>query len=824
MAKSAKRSKARRKPSAGKTKARPVPRKKASAKKPVSRKSATKKAPPRSATAGKTAAKTRAAKTPAAKTPAAETPAKTAVRSTVARKGAAAKASKFKITPALVAAHGLKPDEYDRLRELIGRAPSLTELGIFSAMWNEHCSYKSSKIHLRTLPTTAPWVIQGPGENAGVIDIGDGLACVFKMESHNHPSYIEPYQGAATGVGGILRDVFTMGARPIACLNALSFGAPEHAKTRHLVSGVVAGIGGYGNSFGVPTVGGQMRFHTRYDGNNLVNAMAVGLAETDKIFYAAASGVDMPIVYLGSKTGRDGIHGASMASAEFDEDSEAKRPTVQVGDPFSEKLLLEACLEIMAKDCVIAIQDMGAAGLTCSAVEMGAKGDLGVTLDLDAVPCRESKMSAYEMMLSESQERMLMVLKPEKEQEAEAIFRKWGLDFAIVGHTTPTKRFIVRHAGKVMADLPIKELGDEAPVYDRPHVETPRHEVIHAADVTPPMSIVEALTYLIGSPDLCSKRWVWEQYDHVIGGNTVQRPGGDAGVVRVLDGPKALALTSDVTPRYCEADPFEGGKQAVAEAWRNITAVGGRPLAVTDNLNFGNPERPEIMGQLVGCIRGIGEACRALDFPVVSGNVSLYNETNGRAILPTPTIGGVGLLDDFTKSATLAFKAEDDAILLIGESTGWLGQSLYLREICQREEGAPPPVDLAAERRNGDFVRALIAEGIVTAVHDLSDGGLLVALAEMAMASGIGAELETAPLTPHAFWFGEDQARYVVTVRASIAERTMARARAAGVPVRQLGLTGGDALTLKGERPILVTKLRERFEGWLPGYMAGGVG
>ena len=550
-------------------------------------------------------------------------------------------------------------------------------------MWNEHCSYKSSKIHLRRLPTKAPWVIQGPGENAGVIDIGDGLAVVFKMESHNHPSYIEPYQGAATGVGGILRDVFTMGARPIACLDALSFGGPAHPKTRHIVSGVVAGIGGYGNSFGVPTVGGSVRFHTRYDGNCLVNAMAVGLAETDKIFYAAASGVGMPIVYLGSKTGRDGIHGATMASAEFGEDSEEKRPTVQVGDPFAEKLLLEACLEIMADDCVIAIQDMGAAGLTCSAVEMGAKGDLGVTLDLDRVPCRETGMSAYEMMLSESQERMLMVLKPEKERDAEAIFKKWGLDFAVVGVTTPTKRFIVRHGGKVMADLPIKELGDEAPVYDRPHVETRKPAVVSAADVTPPVQTAEALLRLIGSPDLCCKRWVWEQYDHVIQGNTVQRPGGDAAVVRVNDGPKGLALTCDVTPRYCEADPFEGGKQAVAEAWRNLTAVGARPLAVTDNLNFGSPERPEIMGQLAGCIDGIAEGCRALDFPVVSGNVSLYNETNGRAILPTPTIGGVGLIDDFTKSATLAFKAADEAILLIGETAGWLGQSLYLREILR---------------------------------------------------------------------------------------------------------------------------------------------
>src|SRR4051795_4053220 len=590
------------------------------------------------------------------------------------------------ITPELVAEHGLKPEEYERILQLIGREPTITELGIFSAMWNEHCSYKSSKIHLRGLPTKGACVIQGPGENAGVIDIGDGLAVVFKMESHNHPSYIEPYQGAATGVGGILRDVFTMGARPIACLNALSFGTPAHQRTRHLVAGVVAGIGGYGNSFGVPTVGGSVRFHTRYDGNNLVNAMAVGLAPSDKIFYAAASGVGMPIVYLGSKTGRDGIHGASMASAEFGEDSDAKRPTVQVGDPFSEKLLLEACLEIMAKDCVIAIQDMGAAGLTCSAVEMGAKGDLGVVLDLDKVPTREAGMTAYEMMLSESQERMLMVLKPEKEQEAEAIFRKWGLDFAVVGYTTPSKRFVVKHGGQVMADLPIKELGDEAPVYDRPHVTLPALPIIHARDVKVPVGIAAALQKLIATPELCSKRWVWEQYDHVILGNTVQRPGGDAAVVRVQDGPKGLALTVDVTPRYCEADPYQGGKQAVAEAWRNLVAVGARPLAVTDNLNFGNPERPEIMGQLVGAIRGIAEACKALDFPVVSGNVSLYNETNGRAILPTPTIGGVGVLDDFTKAATLAFNAADEAILLIGETKGWLGQSLYLRDICEREE------------------------------------------------------------------------------------------------------------------------------------------
>jgi len=740
-------------------------------------------------------------------------------------------ASSIPITPALVAEHGLKPDEYKRILELIGREPTLTELGIFSAMWNEHCSYKSSRVHLRTLPTAGPQVIQGPGENAGIVDIGDGLACVFKMESHNHPSYIEPYQGAATGVGGILRDVFTMGARPIACLNALFFGAPGHPKTRHLVAGVVAGIGGYGNSFGVPTVGGSVRFHARYDGNCLVNAMAVGIARKDRIFYSAASGVGMPIVYLGSKTGRDGIHGASMASAEFGEDSEEKRPTVQVGDPFSEKLLLEACLEIMGRGCVIAIQDMGAAGLTSSSTEMGAKGDLGVTLNLDKVPCREEGMTAYEMMLSESQERMLMVLKPEKEKEAEAVFRKWGLDFAVVGETTADRRFIVRHRGETMADLPIKELGSEAPVYHRPFVTMPKRPAIEAASVPPPESLADALVTLIGTPDLCSKRWVWEQYDHIIGGNTVQRPGGDAAVLRVGEGPKGLALATDVTPRYCEADPFEGGKQAVVECWRNLTAVGATPLAVTDNLNFGNPERPEIMGQFVGCVRGIAEACKALEFPVVSGNVSLYNETKiageefGRAILPTPTIGGVGIIGDFRKSATLAFKREGEAIVLIGETLGWLGQSIYLREIHEREEGAPPPVDLTEERENGDFVRALILDGTATAAHDLSDGGLAIAVAEMALASGIGAVLTEAPadIPAHAHWFGEDQARYLITVPADKADAVLARAQEAAVPALRIGVTGGDALLLPGERALPLKALSDRFEQWLPRYMARGL-
>ncbi|MEN3931709.1 phosphoribosylformylglycinamidine synthase subunit PurL [Microvirga sp. W0021] len=726
------------------------------------------------------------------------------------------------ITPELVKEHGLTPDEYKRFCDLIGREPTITELGIVSAMWNEHCSYKSSRLHLKGLPTEAPWVIQGPGENAGIIDIGDGLACAFKMESHNHPSFIEPYQGATTGVGGILRDVFTMGARPIAALNALRFGEPSHPKTRHLISGVVAGVGGYGNSFGVPTVGGQFGFHPCYNGNNLVNAMAVGLVKTDEIFYAAATGVGNPIVYLGSKTGRDGIHGATMASAEFDDKSDEKRPTVQVGDPFAEKLLLEACLELMQSDSVIAIQDMGAAGLTCSAVEMGAKGNLGVELDLDKVPCREEGMTAYEMMLSESQERMLMVLKPEKEKEAEAIFIKWGLDFAIIGKTTEKLRFVVKHHGKVMADLPIKELGDEAPIYDRPHVPTPKQPVITPESISPPVTNRDALIKLIGSPDQCSKRWVWEQYDHLILGNTVQAPGGDSALVRVQDGPKALALTADVTPRYCGADPVEGGKQAVAEAWRNITAVGGTPLAITDNLNFGNPERPHVMGQLVGCLKGIGDACRELSFPVVSGNVSLYNETNGEGILPTPTIGGVGLLDDVMRSASVAFKRENDAVILIGDTAGWLGQSIYLADICGREEGAPPPVDLAVEKCNGDFVRGLIRDGLVDTVHDCSEGGIALAVAEMAIAKGIGMTFSNPPtkLPLHALLFGEDQARYVLSVPAQQAQDILEKAKSAGVPAFWIGMTGGTSLHLPQELPISVNELKQAHESWLPDYMA----
>ncbi|HEX8064203.1 MAG TPA: phosphoribosylformylglycinamidine synthase subunit PurL, partial [Allosphingosinicella sp.] len=609
------------------------------------------------------------------------------------------------ITPEIVAEHGLSPQEYERVLHALGREPNLTELGIFSVMWSEHCSYKSSRIHLKKLPTAAPWVICGPGENAGVIDIGDNQAAIFKMESHNHPSYIEPYQGAATGVGGILRDVFTMGARPVANLNALRFGRPDHPKTRHLLAGVVAGIGGYGNCVGVPTVGGEVNFHRAYDGNILVNAMTVGVADQDKIFYSAAAGIGNPVVYVGSKTGRDGIHGATMASADFSEDSEEKRPTVQVGDPFTEKLLIEACLELMASDAIVAIQDMGAAGLTSSSVEMASKGGVGLELDMNSVPCRETGMTPYEMMLSESQERMLMVLKPGREPEAEAIFRKWELDFAVIGRVTDTGRLVLKWNGETAADIPLAPLADDAPCYDRPWVPTPKPGPL--ADVPECADVAADLLKLMACPDLASRRWIWEQYDHMVGADTVQRPGGDAAVVRVHGTQKALAITTDVTPRYCFADPHEGGKQAIAEAWRNLCAVGATPLATTDCMNFGNPQRPEIMGQFVGCIKGMAEACRALDLPIVSGNVSLYNETKGEdgsgsAILPTPAIGGVGLLIDWRKAVGIAFKGSGDVIVIVGTRRGHLGQSLWLREIHGREDGPPPPVDLAAERSAGE--------------------------------------------------------------------------------------------------------------------------
>ncbi len=688
------------------------------------------------------------------------------------------------ITEDLIAAHGLKPDEYQRILEIIGRVPSFTELGIFSAMWNEHCSYKSSKKWLRTLHTTGPQVICGPGENAGVVDIGDGLAVIFKMESHNHPSYIEPHQGAATGVGGILRDVFTMGARPIAAMNALSFGEPSHPKTAHLVKGVVEGIGSYGNAFGVPTVGGEVRFHRSYNGNCLVNAFAAGLAEADKIFYSAASGVGMPVVYLGAKTGRDGVGGATMASAEFDDTIEEKRPTVQVGDPFTEKRLLEACLELMASGAVISIQDMGAAGLTCSAVEMGDKGGLGIKLQLDNVPQREARMTAYEMMLSESQERMLMVLKPEMEAEAKAIFDKWDLDFAIVGETIPEDRFLILHGNEIKADLPLSKLSSSAPEYDRPWAPTPAAAPLGAVPAIDP---IDALKALLSSPSYAHMAWVWEQYDSQVMADTIRTPGLGAGVVRVHGTAKALAFTSDVTPRYVKANPVEGGKQAVAEAWRNLVAVGATPLAATDNLNFGNPEKPEIMGQFVGAIKGIGEACRALDFPIVSGNVSLYNETDGKGILPTPTIGAVGLLESVDD--LIAGQPQDgDVAVLIGAGNGHLGQSALLAEAFGREDGDAPAVDLAVERRNGEFL--LANRKLVVAASDLSDGGLALAAFEMAEAAGIGLTLEVAEIPA---LFGEDQGRYLLACRPDAVEALLAAASAAGVPCAQIGrFTGTD--------------------------------
>ena len=737
------------------------------------------------------------------------------------------------ITLDLIAEHGLSETEYRQAQEILGRDPNLTELGIFSVMWSEHCSYKSSKKWLKTLPTEAPWVICGPGENAGVVDIGDGQAAIFKMESHNHPSFIEPYQGAATGVGGILRDVFTMGARPIANLNCLRFGEPANSRTRHLVAGVVAGIGGYGNCIGVPTVGGECTFHESYNGNILVNAMTVGLADSDRIFYSTAAGAGNPVVYVGSKTGRDGIHGATMASAEFDDAAEEKRPTVQVGDPFTEKLLLEACLELMNTDAIIAIQDMGAAGLTSSSFEMAGKGGMGVDLNLDQVPQRETGMTPYEIMLSESQERMLMVLKQGRENEARRIFEKWELDFAVVGHLTETGRMVVTMHGTVAADLPIAPLANASPEYDRLWTMAPVPKDIPVNEVPSPdnvdlKGISGALEKLIACPDLASKRWVWDQYDYLVKGRTVQRPGGDAAVVRIPGSEKALALTTDCTPRYCSAFPRTGGTQAVAETWRNLTAAGAQPLGITDCMNFGSPERPEIMGQFVECIAGMREACLALDYPVVSGNVSFYNETNGVAIQPTPAIGGLGVIESVDAMATIALKSEGNKLVLIGECSGHLGASLYLREIAGISDGSPPPVDLEIERRNGDFVRAQITDRRVVSCHDISDGGLLVAIAEMALASTtpygamLGALLHfDTDLPLHAFAFGEDQGRYIVEVDPASTEEILAAAAAANVPARCLGRCSGDALTINGEQTISLSVLQRAHEGWLPNYMAG---
>lgn len=737
--------------------------------------------------------------------------------------GAKVKMEKVFVTPQLAEQHGLSKDEYSLLLKNLGRKPNLVELGMFAAMWSEHCSYKSTRIWLKTLPTTAPWVIQGPGENAGVIDIGDGQAAVFKIESHNKPSWIEPFHGAATGVGGILRDVFTMGARPIANLNALRFGDPKHPRTKTVIEGVVAGIGSYGNCVGIPTVGGEVNFHPAHNGNPLVNAMTVGIADTNKIFYAKAAGVGNPVVYVGAKTGRDGIHGATMSSAGFNQDWEKKRPTVQVGDPFMEKLLLEACLELMATDAIVAIQDMGAAGLTSSSVEMASRGDMGIELILDNVPCREPGMTAYEMMLSESQERMLIILKPGREDQARKIFEKWDLDFAVIGKLTDTKHIILKHHGQIVAEIPANAIADAAPLYERDWVVTNRRPEVKFTEL-PAVDTAVALRKIMTCPDMASKSWITEQYDSMVMADTVFGPGqADAAVVRIHGTQKALAMTTDCTPRYCLAHPFIGGAQAVAESYRNLCAVGATPLAWTNNLNFGNPTKREIMGQIVGCIGGLRNAGEALNYPVVSGNVSLYNETEGQAILPTPVIGGVGVLADANKAMSSQFKSAGDAIVLIGKTSGWIGCSLYLRENFGREDGAPPPVDLLAEKKYGEFVRSLILDGKINACHDVSDGGIAAALVEMGwLPRGkiLGCTV-TAPddLPLNAWLFGEDQGRYIVTT--SNADAVIYAAAQAGVVATVIGKTGGDSVVVNDKTIGQLADLRQANKSWLPNYMNG---
>ena len=714
---------------------------------------------------------------------------------------------------------GLTASEFDKIKELIGRTPNFTELGIFSAMWNEHCSYKSSRVWLSKLPTKNKYVIQGPGENAGVIDIGDDDVAIFKIESHNHPSYIEPYQGAATGVGGILRDVFTMGARPIANLNSIRFGRPEHPKTKYLLNGVVSGIAGYGNCMGIPTVGGEVEFDECYDGNILVNAMNIGLAKKDRVFLSIASGVGNPVIYVGSKTGRDGIHGASMASQEFDDNSEAKKPTVQVGDPFAEKLLLEACLELMKTDTIISIQDMGAAGLTSSSVEMASKGKLGIEIDLNKVPCRETEMQPFELMLSESQERMLIVLKEGKEQEAEKIFKKWDLDFAVIGKMTDSKNLVLHFNKELVCDIPITSLADEAPKYNREWVSTPLPEEINMDQKLKDLNIKDCLEKLLSHENQANKSWVWEQYDHMVMGDTVQKPGGDAAVVRVHGTNKALAATVDCTPRYCFAHPHTGGMQAVCETYRNLSAVGAEPRAITNCLNFGNPEKKEIMGQFVDVIKGISEACVALDYPVISGNVSLYNETNGVAIKPTPTIGGVGFIQDVNKSMTLSLKSSDSLLLVIGETKGHIHQSALCHDILHLKKGPPPAINLNEEKKNSFFVRELIDKKIAKSVHDISDGGIALAVAEMCMAGKMGAKIITNLIDAERvkFLFGEDQARYLVEIKNEDCENVMKLAKEQEISLLQLGSTKKENLTID-EMKISVDDLLKLNNKWFHNY------
>ena len=716
--------------------------------------------------------------------------------------------------------HGLTADEYNKIVELMGRNPNLVELGIFSAMWNEHCSYKSSRIWLQTLPTKNKYVIQGPGENAGVIDFGDGDVVIFKIESHNHPSYIEPYQGAATGVGGILRDVFTMGARPVANLNSIRFGSPNHEKTKYLLNGVVSGIGGYGNCIGVPTVGGETEFDECYNGNILVNAMNIGVAKKNKVFYSIASGVGNPVVYVGSKTGRDGIHGATMASAEFDEDSESKKPTVQVGDPFTEKLLLEACLELMQKKSIVSIQDMGAAGLTSSSIEMASKGDLGIKINLNLIPCRENNMTPYEIMLSESQERMLMVLKKGKEKEARKIFEKWGLDFAIIGQLTNSKKLELEFNKKNVCSIPIHSLGDNAPKYKRDFITYSYPKAInHDSDIEK-LDIKDSLIKILSHHNYSNKSWVWEQYDHMVMTDTIQKPGGDSAVVRYHGKNKGIAATVDCVPRYCKAHPKSGAMQAVCETWRNLISVGAQPIAITNCLNFGNPEKKEIMGQFVDSINGMKEACETLNYPVISGNVSLYNETNGVAIYPTPTIGGVGFLKNINNMMTFNFKNTESIIAVIGETSGHLSQSALIYDVIGDKEGPPPQINLKEEKKNGLFVSDLIKGKLVNAVHDISHGGIIVTLAEMCMASNIGAKIKVSGSNSNKikYLFSEDQARYLIEISKKNLEKIKKTASTKNIKINIIGNTQSEIFEVENDLKISVKELKTKNESWFKNY------
>ena len=714
---------------------------------------------------------------------------------------------------------GLTPSEFEKIKELIGKEPNFTELGIFSAMWNEHCSYKSSRVWLSQLPTKNKYVIQGPGENAGVIDIGDNDVAIFKIESHNHPSYIEPYQGAATGVGGILRDVFTMGARPVANLNSIRFGRPEHVKTKYLLNGVVSGIAGYGNCMGIPTVGGEVEFDECYDGNILVNAMNIGIAKKDKVFLSIASGVGNPVIYVGSKTGRDGIHGASMASQEFDDNSEAKKPTVQVGDPFAEKLLLEACLELMKTDTIVSIQDMGAAGLTSSSVEMASKGKLGIEIDLNKVPCREENMQPFELMLSESQERMLIVLKEGKEKEAEKIFKKWDLDFSVIGKMTDSKNLVLHFKDEIVCDIPITSLADEAPKYNREWESTPLPQEIDMDQKLKDLDIKTCLKQLLSHENQANKTWVWEQYDHMVMGDTIQKPGGDAAVVRVHGTNKALAASVDCTPRYCLAHPFTGGMQAVCETYRNLSAVGAEPRAITNCLNFGNPEKKEIMGQFVDVIKGIKEACTELDYPVISGNVSLYNETNGVGIKPTPTIGGVGLIQDVNNTMTYGLKSSDNLLIVVGETKGHIHQSALCHDILHLKKGPPPTMNLQEEKKNSFFIRGLIEKKLVQSAHDVSDGGIALAIAEMCMAGTIGAKISTNLIGAERvkYLFGEDQARYIIEIKNEDLNNLVQMAKEQEISMTQLGSTNLEQFAID-EIKISVDEMIKLNNNWFYNY------